>query len=159
MNAFRHILVPTDFSAAANHALDLAADLATSFDAKLTLMHAVTLPVTAYAEGLYWPIDALEREARKMLDDVVAKARPRCPRINSVLTCGVPWELILGTAKDRQVDLIVMGTHGRRGLHRMILGSVAEKVLRLSPVPVLTCQASEGEETSVSTKDVSVIQV
>jgi nucleotide-binding universal stress UspA family protein len=141
MTAFQHILVPTDFGEPSSRALDVAIALASKFDSKLTLLHVSWLPVTAhitYGEGLPWPTDAYAQEGEKELAKVASYARERFSRLESVVVKGEPWEEILRTAKERGADLIVMGTHGRRGLSRAFLGSVAEKVVRLSPIPVLT---------------------
>jgi len=149
MIAFKHILVPTDFGEAASRALDFAIMLASKFESKLTLLHASWLPSTAYiayGEGLPWPTDAYALEAEKELAKVASHARERFPRVGSSVVKGEPWEEILRAAKERGADLIVMGTHGRRGLSRVFLGSVAEKVVRLSPVPVLTISGKAEQE-------------
>jgi nucleotide-binding universal stress UspA family protein len=143
MITFRHILVPTDFGAASNRALDLGLEFAETFGAKLTLVHAYDLPVT-YGEGIYWPIEPIEAEAERALGEVRARARARHGATDAVLGPGPAWQRILEVASERGVDLIVMGTHGRRGVSRALLGSQAERVVRLAPVPVLT--VSEGGE-------------
>jgi nucleotide-binding universal stress UspA family protein len=145
---FRHILVPTDFGECAEQALEIAIGLATKLDAKLTLLHVCELPVSAYAmyaQGLYFPMDELEAAAKKALDEASAKLKARIPNAESVLASGTAVEQILNARKDNDVDLIVMGTHGRRGISRVLLGSVAEKTVRLSPVPVLTVPAHPAE--------------
>lgn len=154
MQAFQHILVPTDFSSAAEKALDLALELAPKFSAKITLLHAPWLPpayYSAYAEGLTWPTAELEGLARKELEATYTKAKERYSNIEAVLVPGDPWERIIEGAKAHHVDLIVMGTHGRRGISRVLLGSVAEKVVRLSPVPVLTVSAEAERRESDAT--------
>jgi nucleotide-binding universal stress UspA family protein len=141
---FRHILVPTDFGECAEQALEVAIGLATKLDAKLTLIHVCELPVSAYAmyaQGLYFPMDELEAAAKKALEEASVKLRTRMPSADTVLASGTAVEQILSARKDKDADLIVMGTHGRRGLSRVLLGSVAEKTVRLSPVPVLTVPA------------------
>ncbi len=146
MITFHHILVPIDFSEASNRALDLGLELAEKFGSKLTLVHAYDIPVM-YSQGVYWPIEPLEVEAKQELDAVRAGARARHGATDAVVGQGPPWERILEVARERGVDLIVMGTHGRRGVSRALLGSQAERVVRLSPVPVLT--VSEGGERRV----------
>ena len=148
MTAFKSILVPTDFGEAANQAIDVAMILATKFESKLTLLHAYTIPYPSYGygDGLLWPVDDLSRAAKKELDDTLRKTKERCPKIEGVLVCGEPWDQILETAKSCGADLIVMGTHGRRGFSRVFLGSVAEKVVRLSPIPVLTVSSKEDQK-------------
>lgn len=147
MQTFKNILVPTDFSEPAEQATEMAISLALKFDTKLTLLHVHFVPTSyyGYGEGLYWPVEDLAREAQKALDEALAKLKERYPRAEGVLDSGNPSEQILSVAKDRGIDLIVMGTHGRRGLKHVLLGSVAEKVVRRSPVPVLTVSARAGE--------------
>jgi nucleotide-binding universal stress UspA family protein len=149
MTAFKHILVPTDFGEPASRALDLAIALASKFESKLTLFHASWMPPTAdvaYGKGLPWPTDAYVQEAEKELAKVASRTREQFPQIESSVVKGEPWEEILRAAKERGADLIVMGTHGRRGLSRVFLGSVAEKVVRLSPIPVLTISGKAEQE-------------
>ena len=141
MSRFKHILVPTDFSEPAERALELAMTVAERFDSKVTLLHATWIPPVAYggyAESLSWPIDDMTKAAKQELDAVLAKAKTRLPTIDGLVTFSEPSQTILDVARDRRADLIVMGTHGRRGLSRVLLGSVAERIVRLSPVPVLT---------------------
>jgi nucleotide-binding universal stress UspA family protein len=151
---FRHILVPTDFGECAEQALEIAIGLATKLDAKLTLLHVCELPVSAYAmyaQGLYFPMDELEAAAKKALEEATAKLLTRMPNAESILASGTAVEQILSARKERNADLIVMGTHGRRGLSRVLLGSVAEKTVRLCPVPVLTVPAHQ-EPAAVSAR-------
>jgi len=138
MRTFHHILVPTDFGPAALAAQELALDLASGDATKITLLHVWSVPTYAYAEALSWPTDEIESSARTELTKELGALKARHANSEMVLLFGAPWESILATAKARGIDLIVMGTHGRRGLPRLILGSVAERVLRLSPIPVLT---------------------
>jgi nucleotide-binding universal stress UspA family protein len=140
MHAFKNILVPTDFSEPAERALETALGIASAFGANLTLVHVAWTPPTAYVgyvEGFYWPVD--DRDAtRKALDEQLAKARMQYPRTEGMIVEGESWRAILQAAKDKDADLIVMGTHGRTGIARVFLGSVAERIVRLSPIPVLT---------------------
>jgi nucleotide-binding universal stress UspA family protein len=141
MSPFKHILVPTDFGEPAQHALDMAVSLAEKFDAEITLMHAVWVPTSMYpySDALYVaPIDEWTGAARRALDSAVADLRRRYPRSTGVVVTDDPAPAILAMAKKRHADLIVMGTHGRRGLSRVFLGSVAEKTVRLADIPVLT---------------------
>lgn len=149
MTTFEHILVPTDFGEPAEHALDVAIALASKFNSKITLLHSSWFPPMAYgayAEGLAWPISDMIDAAQKELDAALVKAKKRYEQIDAVLAVTEPSQTILEIAKDRACDLIVMGTHGRRGLPRILLGSVAEKTVRLSPVPVLTLSGKAGQE-------------
>ena len=143
---FRHILVPTDFGDAAERARTVALELARRFDARVTLVHVWTVPSAVYGEGLAWPTDDLEAAAQRALDAALAASVAVYPATKAVLRVGVPFERILETAKDLGADLLVMGTHGRRGIAHLVLGSVAEKIVRLSPVPVLTVgEPPEGQ--------------
>lgn len=147
MLAFKHILVATDFSASAERALDLAIPIAALCGAKLTLFHSSWLPPAAYAadsahaEGIDWHDDDVARAARRTLEDALAGARARYSVAESAVAFGEPWQTILESIDERAVDLVVIGTHGRKGLAHAVLGSVAEKIVRLSPVPVLTVSA------------------
>jgi nucleotide-binding universal stress UspA family protein len=147
MMTIKHILVPTDFSDASERALAMAVELARTFQARLTLLHAWAIPNTVYGEGLAWPVEDLEKASRRTLDDVHARVSKLVHGTEATLQVGTEWQRILDVAKERKVDLIVMGTHGRRGLQRLVLGSVAEKIVRLSPVPVLTVGAPDDART------------
>lgn len=143
MASFQHILVPVDFGAAAQHALDTAIDLAAKFDSRITLLHAFMIPVAGYDQSLVWPFEEHEREAKKALDVLVHATRPRWSKVEGLLMGGCPWELVIEYAKTGRVTLVCMGTHNRSGIGRILLGSNADKVVRLSPVPVLTVGARE----------------
>lgn len=147
MAPFRHIMVPVDFGEISEQAVDLALTMAGRFDARVTLLHVSWMPpyyYSAYAEGLAFPLDEMETAAKKLLDEALAKAKARYPRTESKIIAGEPWEKILEAAKESGADLIVMGTHGRHGVSRVFLGSVAEKVVRHSPIPVLTTAGPGG---------------
>jgi nucleotide-binding universal stress UspA family protein len=138
MIAYRHVLAPIDLSDSPDRALEVAIDMALAFKARLTLLHVWNVPALGYAEGLSWPIDDLKGAARTALEEVRARVAARVPDVEAVLDRGLEWERILDAVEKRNVDLVVMGTHGRRGLPRLVLGSVAEKVVRMCPVPVMT---------------------
>jgi len=140
MESIKHILVPTDFGEPAERATEYALALAGKFEAKLTLMHVYSIPTYGYADGFSWPVEELEKAEKMAFGTVVATAKQRNAGIESALVMGAPWEQILLVAKQRGVDL---GTHGRRGLSRVLLGSVAERVVRMSPVPVLAIPSAE----------------
>jgi nucleotide-binding universal stress UspA family protein len=140
----KHILLPTDFGESSASAESLAVDLASTFGAKLTLLHVWSVPTPGYAEALSWPIDGIEAPARDALERAHANLKQKHPETDAILTAGIAWDRIIELAKERGVDMMVIGTHGRRGLPRFMLGSVAEKVVRLSPVPVLTVRAEEA---------------
>jgi nucleotide-binding universal stress UspA family protein len=135
------ILVPTDFGESSRQARDLAVDLAKKFDAKLTLVHGFEVPVYAYSGLGTTTVDyfvPIEESARTCLEDALRELRARCPDSVALFKRGAPWQQILLASEEIGADLVVMGTHGRQGLSRALIGSVAERVVRLSPVPVLT---------------------
>jgi nucleotide-binding universal stress UspA family protein len=139
--AFRHIVCPVDFSECSERALELALDLARTNDARLTLVHVAYTPPIVHAaagEWMYWPVADLERTAESALDELCSKAKQRYANVEQIFATGKPWRKILEIALKADADLIVMGTHGRTGVAHALLGSIAEKIVRLSPVPVLT---------------------
>jgi nucleotide-binding universal stress UspA family protein len=92
------------------------------------------------------PVDYAERfseAARARMARTVESIKPRCPNVKSIVNMGVAWLDVLRVVEETRPDLLVLGTHGRRGLKRAVLGSVAEKLVRSSPVPVLTVHAPE----------------
>jgi nucleotide-binding universal stress UspA family protein len=139
-----HLLVPTDFGDSSEQAEALAVELASTFGAKLTLLHVWSVPASSYAEGLAWPIDSLEAAARDALGRAHLRLKARHANTDALLGSGVVWSQILAIIQERSVDMVVMGTHGRRGLSRAFLGSVAERIVRLSPVPVLTVSVASA---------------
>ncbi len=138
MQAFRKILVPTDFGPQARQALDLACEIAAKFDALVTVLHVYATPIVPYMEPFPFPIDDFTSAAQAVLDREVARARGSYERVDGVLGGGAPWRDIVDRVADEGYDLVVMGTHGRRGVSRVLVGSVAERVVRTCPVPVLT---------------------
>ena len=143
MTRITRLLVPTDFSPTSDIALQYALDIAPP-DAAIHVLHVVEdLGVTAaYPDGFYMESPGLRGEltdeAHKRLQDIVRRAaRPHLTLTTEVLV-GWPVAAIVQDAKSRDADLIVMGTHGRSGLAHALLGSVAERVLRTAPCPVLT---------------------
>ncbi|HXX69353.1 MAG TPA: universal stress protein [Polyangiaceae bacterium] len=145
MAGFTNILVATDFGKPAARATQLAAALAEAFGAKLTLLFVFSVPPTMGLVGGPLPIEELRARARKTLDAETARLEERLPGVTSLMRTGSPWEEILQEAKELGADLIVLGTHGRQGLPRALIGSVAERVLRMASIPVLTVAAAEGE--------------
>lgn len=138
MKTFSRILVPTDFSKPSERALEQAIVMARTFGARLMLLHVWSLPYTVYSEGLTWPVDQMERAAQKALDEAHAKAKKLYPQTDAILRQGGEWQEIIEAVTEHDIDLVVMGTHGRRGLPHLFMGSVAERVVRMSPVPVMT---------------------
>jgi nucleotide-binding universal stress UspA family protein len=126
-------------------ALDYAIGLAHQLDAELIVAHVYHIPAYSFLDGtLVTPpqlASQIADSAQKSLDVAVGKCKEGHVKTQGILQNGIPWEEICLLASDRQVDLIVMGTHGRQGVLRALLGSVAENVLRTCPVPVLTVHA------------------
>jgi nucleotide-binding universal stress UspA family protein len=147
MTMFKHIVVPIDFGEPSMGALDLALELARKFEAKLTLVHTYEIPMYAYSTSGFSAVDLLtpiEDAARQQLGEAFKATKAKWPRTDAVLRRGVAWQEILTAAEEAHADTIVMGTHGRRGIEHALLGSVAEKVVRLSKVPVLTVRSHQG---------------
>jgi nucleotide-binding universal stress UspA family protein len=137
MGVFKQVVLASDFSEASAGAVHLATSIARESGAALTVVHVSELPV--FPEAIP-PADMLrsitEADGRK-LDVLLASVRERCPEAKRVLRTGSAWEEILAASAEAKADLVVLGTHGRRGLLHAMMGSVAERVVRLSPVPVL----------------------
>ena len=145
-----HILVPTDFSPAAEAALAWAMDLAQQYAASVSLLHVVTDPgaVGVWTPEVYVPADArtqerLLREARERLHRALPIDERNRFAVRFDARIGDVAENILETAREQNADLIVMGTHGRHGLAHLLLGSIAERVLRHATCPVLTTHAQQ----------------
>jgi len=131
------ILFPVDFSAAGQHALELATSLARDSGATLIIAH-VEEPPMAYGGGdMYYGVEQPNHEELRTSLAAVVPTDPAVPSIHKLMI-GDPAEAIVQLAESDQVDLIVMGTHGRTGLTRLLMGSVAEAVVRRAPCPVLT---------------------
>lgn len=152
---FRKILVPVDGSPASNRALQAALGLAREQKASLNVLHVVSLmAVTPVMDGgMYVPqyVDSMLEALREAGQDLLAKARAAGSKEGVTVAAklvesgaGSVAHAILAQAKKLRVDLIVMGTHGRRGLTRILMGSDAESVLREATVPVLMVRASEA---------------
>lgn len=140
---FYRIVVPTDFSACAEEAWGLAQRLAGAFGAELVLAH-VLVETPLYREGplamekARQVFEAARRWAAAALEQWAAKAREKGLHVRIALRTGAPHEEILALATDERADLVVLGTRGRGGINRALLGSVADRVVRLAPCPVLT---------------------
>ena len=144
MKPFAKILVPHDFSEHADRALALAADVARHYEAQVTLLHVLEPPVPPPAAGVFLsgpmrPLPELFELAGKGLEGAALKVRAGgALQVDSKVMEGVPFEAIVRYAADGAFDLIVMGTQGRTGVARALIGSVAERVVRLAKCPVLT---------------------
>ena len=139
--AVQHILVPTDFSQYADYALDYAIELAKVLQARLTVLYVFHLSALALGEAppavLADTLEAMETHAQQQTQMVLARVQGAGLQGDSAIVEGIPFQVIIDTAQDKEADLIVMGTHGRTGLTHALMGSVAEKVARLAPCPVL----------------------
>ena len=140
MDLPKTILVATDFSETSEAAVDYAVALAKKLEAKLYLLNAIGIPTYGVPElGVAVTasmIDSIVQDNQAALDLLIRKYAPM--KLEPLLRTGDPRDLIVQTAKEVDADLIVMGTHGRRGVSRALLGSVAEGVLRHAHCPVLT---------------------
>jgi universal stress protein A len=144
MIELKRILVPTDFSDHSKNAMNYACSLAEKFGADLHVLHVLQDLVAMVPEpGLAFPppgdyMQELEESATKALTELPGDARSGVGNIVRSVRQGPPFLEIIRYAKEHDIDLIVLGTHGRSGLAHMLLGSVAERVVRKAPCPVLT---------------------
>ena len=142
---YKRILLPTDGSAGMDRVIDHAADLAAQHDALIHGLYVVdstsftSLPMETSWEGI---ADLLHEEGQEALNEVEQLVGDRA-QVEGIIAEGRPSAEIVSHARDDDCDLIVMGTHGRGGIDRLLLGSVAEHVVRASEVPVLTVRVSE----------------
>jgi nucleotide-binding universal stress UspA family protein len=144
MPRVRRLLYPTDFSPASAPAFRQAVALARDDKAELLIVHVLTPPVPVVSDAYISPkvYDDLERASRawgqKQIAAPVARAKRAGARVRGLLLEGVAADQIVRAARSRRADLIVMGTHGRGGFARLLLGSVAERVIATARCPVLT---------------------
>lgn len=146
MSLTKMILVPTDFGEPSEAALDYAVELAGAFGAEIALMHAYEIPIIGMPDGT---IVATAELTSRLLDgakigldrQIEARSASRIV-MRAIIKQGDACSMINETASELGAGLIVMGTHGRRGLPRALIGSVAEKVVRTAHVPVLTIHAT-----------------
>ena len=141
--AFYRVIVPTDFSSGSEEALALAIRLGSVAGSELVLLH-VLVQAPLFSEGTLGATrtrdvyGAARRWAEEHLEEWAARARTAGVPARTALRTGVPFREIVDAATDERADLIVMGTHGRGGINRALLGSVTDRVIRLAPCPVLT---------------------
>jgi universal stress protein A len=136
------ILCPTDFSPGAAAALDIAASISERYEASIDVLHIWSPPVVVAFDAALIPsaedLAAYTESLQKKLDEVIASV-PRPHRfVRKHMVQGGPGEEILAFAAREKSELIVMGTHGRTGISHVLLGSVAERIVRTAPIPVLT---------------------
>src|SRR5262249_34538596 len=145
--AWKTILVPHDFSASANHATAIARDEAKLHGATIVLLHVVDLPYQLGPDAVIVPPDtgapislkeyAIE-SAEAHLEDLANRLAADGATATPLVAVGIPVDEINRAIDEQHIDLVVMGTHGRTGLRHLVAGSVAERVVRSSKVPVLT---------------------
>jgi nucleotide-binding universal stress UspA family protein len=150
MNASK-ILFPTDFSTTGQHALEMATSLAKARGSKLVIVH-VEEPPMAYGGGeLYYGIEEPDREQLKRMLSEVVPTDPAVPYEHRLMV-GSPATAMVHLAEQEGVEMIVMPTHGRTGLLRMLMGSVAEEVVRKAKCPVLTVKAAAPKPEKAGAK-------
>jgi nucleotide-binding universal stress UspA family protein len=148
MLALARILVPLDFSPGSRRAVDHAGSLAAGTKASIDLVHVWSPPallpaglvVTGPEGGPIMTLEQLVRQqsSAELKEAEQALARAGVAEVRSHFLIGEPAQAIVEMARRQPIDLVVMGTHGRTGLGRLLLGSIAEKVVRLAPCPVMT---------------------
>ncbi|MBE0599123.1 MAG: universal stress protein [Desulfuromonadales bacterium] len=143
MKEFRTILFATDFSESSDYAFQYAFSLAKKFNARLAVVHVINEPVDL--RGFYVPhisFDKLEEEieagAQKMMEKFCRTHIRDYDNYETFILPGIPYDEIIRQGAELAADLVVMATHGRTGLDHMLFGSTAEKVVRKSPIPVMT---------------------
>jgi nucleotide-binding universal stress UspA family protein len=150
--SWKTILVPHDFSSSANHAAAIARDEAKVHGGKLLLLHVIDLPHQIQPDTAIVPEpggapisvkDYAIARAEEHLNDLAARLGKDGVTAQTFIRVGNPVDEITTFVKDNHVELVVMGTHGRTGLQHLLLGSVAERVVRTSKAPVLTIRAPE----------------
>ncbi len=143
MKPFDTILFALDFSESSDHAFSYAFELAQKFSSRLAIIHVINEPVDL--RGFYVPhvsFDNLEKEiaegAEKMMDRFCGDKLQGYANFEKSVVSGIPYEEIVAKAEAINADLIIMGTHGRKGLDHMLFGSTAERVVRTARCPVMT---------------------
>jgi len=141
MKQLKRIVVGTDFSETAEHAVDAAVDLAVQVGGEVSLVHAYELPMYSFPDGVVVSspdiAQKITTDALGRLEAAIEKRKARGIPIKSMLRMGAPWDELNGVAAEENADVIVVGTHGRRGFSRVMLGSVAERMVRTALRPLL----------------------
>jgi len=147
MNLPKIILVPTDFGDASDCAVEYGVTLAKALEAEVVLLHAFEIPVIGFPDGaMIATVDMTNQilaGARAGMEKITRRYEGTGVSFRSLVEQGDPWHTVLETAEKVGAELIVMGTHGRKGLPRALLGSVAEKVVRSAHIPVLTIHTGD----------------
>ena len=144
---YTDILVPTDGSEGAEAAISPAVDIARTYDARvhaLSVIDTMAMGVDVRSSAI---LDALEESARSAVETIEEQAaRASVSAVETAIQHGYPYRAIRSYVEEHDIDLVVMGTHGRSGIERYLLGSVAEKTVRTSPVPVMTVRMPEPQD-------------
>lgn len=147
MKKFSTILFANDFSEGSEHAFDYALSLAKQYSAKLLIVHIINEPVDL--RGFYVPhisFENLEKEiaegAEKMMDRFCNDNLAGFDNFEKYVISGIPYEEIVRKADESGADLIIMGTHGRKGVDHLLFGSTAERVVRNASCPVMTVRTT-----------------
>ncbi|MBZ0122027.1 MAG: universal stress protein [Sandaracinaceae bacterium] len=141
MPDIRRILCPVDFSEPSDRAFEYALDFATKFGAEVHLVHVYQLPVYALPDGAMMAGPELTVKITDELSQALKAQAGKAPagsKVQTHLVEGIPYREVTRLAEELGCDLIVMGTHGRTGIKHLLLGSVAERVVRTAKVPVIT---------------------
>lgn len=149
MPKMKNILCPTDFSEFSDRAIRYACELAETFHADVHLLNVVqgynaVAPGTGetFAPFTDW-LPELRRQSQEQLDKLPGTEWASKVQVHRAIQVGAPIDEIVKYAKEHNIDLIIQGTHGRRGIKHMLLGSVAENIVRYAPCPVLTVRQPE----------------
>jgi universal stress protein A len=154
---FKHILATTDLSPESFSAVSYAAHLAKAQGAKLTILHVAHSTSLVFTDFTP-PIDmvnidaAIEQAAREQLDEWVAHHLRNVPKVDVMVRRGITHEEICSVAADLDASIIAIATHGRKGIEHLFLGSVAERVLRDAPCPVLVIKPPAPPSSGAKTK-------
>jgi nucleotide-binding universal stress UspA family protein len=145
---WKKILCPVDFSDASRSALQVASELARRFGGEVTVFHAYPLPGYTLPEGTVLPATGMLQELAEQTDALLARWKAEAvadgaPSVATAKAVGEPAAEIVAAAEDGKFDAIVVGTHGRSGLAHVLLGSVAERVVRRAPMPVITVRPAK----------------
>ena len=153
----KRILCPVDFSETSDLALLYAISLARAFGAELEVLHVVAPPVTSLpgehflGDFVQVDMEALATACRERVDRLLAET-PSAEKlqVTPTVVCGIPYLEIIRIAGEKATDLLVMGTHGRSGIEHLLIGSVAERVVRKAPCPVLTVKKPKPSASPVA---------
>ncbi|HEY4481837.1 MAG TPA: universal stress protein [Candidatus Brocadiaceae bacterium] len=149
MISIKNILCPIDYSVYSEKAIKYAIEFAEKYNAKLYLMHVLDIRIYDITDPELYNVNVIDKETinklRERLHKCISEDTRKNIEVETIVIEGVPFAEIIKKAREYKVDLIVLGTHGRTGLSHAIMGSVAEKVVRKAPCPVLTIRHPEHD--------------